>query len=246
VFPHPLSEKYGVTRYLTRVDADVADEIGFTAKDGKVAAFARYPRGHARKMAEGRQRAQAREDKIVAQREEAERRRAMADPAERLLSWAKVAEYWGVQDGRFTSYADRLIGATPDEWHDAASTWNWDYGREPLRWIISQPNCDTATVKKIFEGLAASFGPEFASDPAEAEGNYREDYELIHAIIARWQAGFWTRSALAYERESDPEPQRDDETAIETAFRELEASQPGRSVPYGCFLAGTPHVHAFS
>ncbi len=55
---------------------------------------------------------------------------------------------------------DRIIEwlgqQTPNTWHKAVMTWNYDYGDKVLSWILQQDSCDRGTAARIF--LDEGFG----------------------------------------------------------------------------------------
>lgn len=95
-----------------------------------------------------------------------------------------------------------LEKATPDQWHQVADGWNWDSGEDPLRWIVSQPECDRATALLIFWRGSPSYywgGPP-DKDGWKASGKFfHEDlYDMLVSIVSRWRAGGFTRSEIDY------------------------------------------------
>ncbi len=54
----------------------------------------------------------------------------------------------------FVKFAAWFICASPDEWHRAVLSWNWDYGIAPLLWVIRHRDCELATVLHIFFGAS--------------------------------------------------------------------------------------------
>jgi hypothetical protein len=82
---------------------------------------------------------------------------------------------------------DWLVRQGPAEWHGFADTWNWGDGCAPLAWIVSQPDCDSATAANIF----------WLSEPDYYLAPGHEGHEIAvmdRNIIARWNAGLY-RSA---------------------------------------------------
>jgi len=88
-----------------------------------------------------------------------------------------------------------VLESGPDDWHLVADGWNWDEGEDPLWWIVTRPNCDRATALMVFWGTKPyhylGLPPWEATDAAE--------YDLYHTIRARWAAGFYTRSEIAFD-----------------------------------------------
>jgi hypothetical protein len=89
--------------------------------------------------------------------------------------------------------------AGPDDWHCVAETWNWDAGEDPLWWIVTRPDCDRATALMVFW----KSGPHHYLGRDRWENVHADDYDLYHTIRARWAAGCYTRSELAFDCETD-------------------------------------------
>jgi hypothetical protein len=87
----------------------------------------------------------------------------------------------------------------PDDWHCVAAGWNWDAGEDPLWWIVTRPDCDRATALMVFWKA----GPYHYIGCPPAESVNADDIDLYHAIRARWAAGYYTRSELAFDCETD-------------------------------------------
>jgi hypothetical protein len=102
-----------------------------------------------------------------------------------------------------------LETATPDQWHQVADGWNWGSGEDPLRWIVSQPDCDKATALLIFWRGEPGYYWSGARDKAgwKASGKFfPEDlYDMLTGIVARWRAGGFTRSEIDYLSEGGDE-----------------------------------------
>jgi hypothetical protein len=90
----------------------------------------------------------------------------------------------------------------PDDWHLVVEGWDWDRGEDPLWWIVTRPNCDRATALMVFWGTK----PYHYLGLPGWETMDPEDYDLYHTIRARWAAGFYTRSELAFDVEEDAYP----------------------------------------
>lgn len=134
----------------------------------------------------------------------------MADDDD-LMRWAETCSPWGDEPAQFIRYARWLISeATPDEMHVAATNWNWDYGEEPLFWVIRNPRCDKATALAIFflTEVMQSWPPELepldeAAILAASEQEVRGLHDLGREIRARFARGFYTRSEIAYDPSND-------------------------------------------
>jgi len=95
-----------------------------------------------------------------------------------------------------------VLEARPDDWHLVADGWNWDKGEDPLWWIVTRPDCDKATALIIFWGTK----PHHYLGLPGWETIDVEEHDLYHAIRARWAAGFYTRSELAFDLAHDGYP----------------------------------------
>ena len=98
---------------------------------------------------------------------------------------------------------DWLPTVGPDDWHRVASSWNWDYGDDPLRWIIQQEQCDKATALHVFwHGEPGHYYRSGAVDRdslKDALGYVEYDtYDMLVEIVQRWKTGYYTRSELTY------------------------------------------------
>ncbi|GAA0320084.1 hypothetical protein GCM10009087_32990 [Sphingomonas oligophenolica] len=96
------------------------------------------------------------------------------DPDQQLQLWAETQTGLAPakQIGQFIAW---LPTAHPDEWHGVAASWNWDFGVQPLRWIVSQRECGIATAALIF----------FDGEPLDAEHDSSAG-TLLAEIRARW------------------------------------------------------------
>jgi hypothetical protein len=123
----------------------------------------------------------------AAKRELANSWRSIADPDEMLATWARHALIWGEHSPRLLAYEAWLRAGGPQQWHDAAENWNWDMGTAPLRWIVSQPDCDRATALSIF------YLGEPQDQPDEGDAA-----ELLAMIRRRWAAEGFPANGIAY------------------------------------------------
>lgn len=85
--------------------------------------------------------------------------------------------------------------AGPDDWHRVAVGWNWDAGEDPLWWIVTQPDCDKATALTVLWKTGSSYQPGDTGD--------EDEHDLYHTIRSQWEAGFYTRSELAFDFRRD-------------------------------------------
>lgn len=120
-----------------------------------------------------------------------------------------------------------LEGHGPDDWHQVAIDWNWDAGLEVLAWIGAQPGCDKATAQSLIVMGGADYYLRFSDRAAllEAEPYNIEVFDLLLPIIARWNAGEYTRSQISsYEPAGLVSQQRRYQLARE--------AQSGTSLPF--------------
>lgn len=87
-----------------------------------------------------------------------------------------------------------LAQQTPDTWHAVLSNWNYDYGIQPLRWVVWQPQCDQATAASIFFTDALNWigYPTLEGVPRA----YRKAWLLCKAIAFNWSRGRYPRAEL--------------------------------------------------
>ncbi|CAN7500206.1 DUF4274 domain-containing protein [Mesorhizobium sp. LjRoot246] len=87
-----------------------------------------------------------------------------------------------------------LAQQTPDTWHAVLSNWNYDFGIQPLRWVVWQPQCDQATAADIFFADALNWVgyPTLESVPRA----YRKAWLLCKAIARNWSRGRYKSAEL--------------------------------------------------
>jgi Domain of unknown function (DUF4274) len=95
-----------------------------------------------------------------------------------------------------------VMEAEPDDWHLVAAGWDWDEGEDPLWWIVTRPRCDKATALMVFWGTK----PHHYLGLPDRDTMDAEEHDLYHAIRARWAAGFYTRSEIAFDVREDAYP----------------------------------------
>ena len=106
-------------------------------------------------------------------------------------------------DPVISAFARWLVAeAGPDDWHLVAEGWDWDRGEDPLWWIVTRPNCDRATALMVFWGTRPY---HYLGQPAW-QSVEKAEYDLYHTIRARWAAGFYTRSEIAFDVDDLAEP----------------------------------------
>lgn len=101
---------------------------------------------------------------------------SIADPDEQIDFWAAHSHFWGDPAVRYVAW---LREGGPERWHQAATRWNWDNGMAPLRWIVSQPECQAATALEIF----------YNGEPDVIDRIDKEEAALLNQIRQRWAAG---------------------------------------------------------
>lgn len=81
----------------------------------------------------------------------------------------------------------------PEEWHRVVTSWNWDRGTAPLRWIAEQDACDRGTALHM---LFAGYGPHYFSQYDRVEDIPNLDYvdheaHLCGIVIRRFAEGHY-------------------------------------------------------
>jgi Domain of unknown function (DUF4274) len=156
------------------------------------------------------------------------------DPSEMLSDWA--AGFSLTRDHAvFPALASWLMQeSTPDDWHRFVPSWNWDYGIEPLLWIIQQKDCDRATALTAFYWTRPG---QFLVERAKVQQYALDSFDLINEVRQRFLDGFYTRSSLAFDgarafREEAYVDSTDDVEAVDRAIPEaMRAVIPGRVLP---------------
>jgi hypothetical protein len=70
-------------------------------------------------------------------------------------------------------------------WHAIGDNWNWDYGLDPLIWLVQQPECDAGTARSVFwtcylsDPTVADFSPESRDLVEKWCGEEQELFALI-------------------------------------------------------------------
>ena len=146
------------------------------------------------------------------------------DPDQQLRLWAETQS--GLAPAkRIGQFVAWLPTANPDEWHGVAASWNWDFGVQPLRWIVSQRACGIATAALIF----------FDGEPLDA-GHDKAVEALLGDIRARWPD--FPDNGVAYR------PPRYVETLgnhhLDLIPLDLRQSRPGRELPATAYHEGIP------
>lgn len=88
------------------------------------------------------------------------------------------------------------------DWHRVASTYNWDFGVEPLLWIANQPTCEKATALHMFWYSCPDNTLRYES-LEQAESSYcGNDFRLTKLIADNWSAGRYTNARIAFGHDS--------------------------------------------
>ncbi|SLN22070.1 DUF4274 domain-containing protein [Pseudooctadecabacter jejudonensis] len=73
----------------------------------------------------------------------------------------------------------------PETWHVVATGWNYGYGVDPLRWILTQQACDRGTAAQVF--LVEGMGHWLWDVRANARV-FDDDTHLCRLILDRWDS----------------------------------------------------------
>ena len=153
----------------------------------------------------------------------------MAEDADSLLSdWLRNTGMWRDYPPRLLHcYAEWLQAASPDQWHQAAESYNWTYGSAPMHWIVSQRDCDLATAVLLYYLSGPSYYWEFT--PGNVPDHAREGFPLVWTARTRVAAGDYKRAEIAFD------PTYEFATEIRDApisdDPEFPSALPGRPVP---------------
>ncbi|WP_375280465.1 DUF4274 domain-containing protein [Pseudooctadecabacter sp.] len=71
----------------------------------------------------------------------------------------------------------------PDVWHAVATTWNYGYGVEGLRWILSQDQCDKGTSTHVF--LVEGMG-HWLWDVRQKQETFENKSHLCRIVLDNW------------------------------------------------------------
>jgi len=145
-------------------------------------------------------------------------------------------------------FSQWIRAARPDQWHQAAQSWNFDNAMHWLKWMVEQPTCDLGTALYLF----------WLSDPAhnltelnpyrkvrqnDGVGVDKETLELQITVLMRWVRGSFTRSEIAFDGYRQIAIVRNAEIAPIVPLEVLEAmAQPrrGKTIDRGEFNEGIP------
>jgi hypothetical protein len=164
------------------------------------------------------------------------RLRDYPDNAELLADW--VASY------TLSPYYARLAAeahwlqhdSKPGEWHRYVHDHNWDFGEDPLLWIIRQPGCEKATALLAFYMSRPGQLLDHAFDASKMELWEHSAFDLIVEIRDRFLAGAFTASTIAFDAEralADEAylPEDPDEAAFDHLIPPpMRISIPGREI----------------
>ena len=169
------------------------------------------------------------------------------DSSEMLLDWA---DGYGVSQhhGPLMAFTKWLTQeSTADQWHNVVPHWNWDFGIEPLLWIIRQKECDKATALTAFYLTRPG---EFLDERAKVSPYQIDSFDLIDEIRRRFLGGFYTRSRFAFDgerafREEAYVDASDDAEAVDRAIPPaMRAMIPGQALAGSAEIDpwGLPHA----
>jgi Domain of unknown function (DUF4274) len=156
------------------------------------------------------------------------------DPSEMLFDWAYGDSLTDDYD-IFPAFAKWLVEeSTPDDWHRFVPKWNWDFGIEPLLWIVQQKDCDVATALTAFYWTRPG---QLLGERTEVQQYALHSFDLVNEVRQRFLRGFYTNSSLAFDgarafREEAYVDESDDIEAVNRAIpKAMRAVIPGRVLP---------------
>ena len=131
-----------------------------------------------------------------------------AAEAERRVHYARWKECLATPlDIEAPSLLGLIQQMKPDDWHEIAVHWNWDWGVHELAWITAQRPCDRATALFVLgsgkPGEVATRHEDsehggFVRDlAARLEGGFYEHADLALGLTMRQRAGFEAELATA-------------------------------------------------
>lgn len=232
----------GIQSYQGAVTTD-GFELRLNIKDGQILSFGLARLGTAQYLADYAAFIEMKGDEAQAVRDAKNARegrwRTITDPEAMLREWAEHCRPWDELSTRYVAYAEWLFKATPEQRHDAARNWNWDYGVPPLLYIVRQPDCDLATALEIFYLAQPSWYHQFDVDPSCKRLLDGDVYSLVKEIRARVNAGGFSRREIAFDGIGmfDREIGANTEFTPRNVFR---VKLPGKAVQDGDFDDGVP------
>ncbi len=147
----------------------------------------------------------------------------------RPVSQERANELWELyfEKGRPASAAKELRDIY--ERHFFADVANWDFDRDMLLGILSEPEVDRGTISLIFWRAS----PDFFQSYEESEvPNYQRDlYEVVVAARARMEARDWASEELVYDPIKDGRGDPPPADAKWEIPREWAKPTPGRKMP---------------
>lgn len=113
------------------------------------------------------------------------------------VSRAERASLVSVENKVINGLMGWLAERGPDDWHEVANSYNWDRSVDPLVWIVSQPDCDRATVSALFWRASPdhALGCQTAEEARKAYN--LEGYLVVSAIREQLEKGGYSRSEIA-------------------------------------------------
>jgi hypothetical protein len=104
----------------------------------------------------------------------------------------------------FRDWLEREAG--PDDWHDVAMRWNWDFGRDVLTWITRQKWCDRATALLLFWKSRPDYFVAFGGVRAAVPEVNRDGFDFVQELRSRWRAGDYVRAELHFDLAEELRP----------------------------------------
>jgi hypothetical protein len=159
--------------------------------------------------------------------------RSYTDSSEMLFDWAYGHSQTEDHD-TFPVFAKWLVEqSTPDDWHRFVLNWNWDFGIEPLLWVVQQRNCDVATALYAFYWTHPG---QLLKERTETAEYALDEFDLVYEIRRRFLDEFYTRSSLAFDgalafREQVYAEGADDEAVRRAIPEAMRVVIPGRVLP---------------
>ncbi len=102
-------------------------------------------------------------------------------------------------DGHQSDAIAWLSETPPEIWHYVASKWDWEWGAEPLMWMVQQPDCDGGTAAMLFwkSGEAEDYLPFGDAEPTEDEDILVAD--MAELIAVRFERGEFGPMRFAFD-----------------------------------------------
>ncbi|MFM5954117.1 MAG: DUF4274 domain-containing protein [Novosphingobium sp.] len=138
-----------------------------------------------------------------------------------------------------------MYAASPDQWHQAAQSWNFDNATHWLKWIVEQPQCDLGTALNIFWRTEPTWNLSHLNPFRKQMHGVSIDAEALPIqiiILGRWVRNEFTRAEIAFEGRqihSSNKPHLVPIVPFEV-LEEMALPRKGRIVERGDFDEGIP------